>query len=150
MGGATGVVMLGMVVSLVKTIITVIKFFIWNSKTKTIGKIVKYKDRIIKYRDEKRGKILTVEYLYTIEYEINGNKHQIGYKEKFSKDRPSKIQVGGDMPIYVDEKTLQIQNVKDLKNELIGWPLFFAGLSLILLVIILVMALISNVLTSNI
>lgn len=143
--GAAGVIMLGMVISLVKTIITVIKFFFWNSKTKTIGKIVKFKDKIIKYENKKKGKISSVKYLYTVEYEINGNKHQIGYDEEFSKDKPSKLQVGGEMPIYVNEKTLQVQNVKDLKQELIGWPLVFIGLFMLLIVIMLVVALISNI-----
>lgn len=143
--GAAGVIMLGMVISLVKTIITLIKFFFWNSKTKTIGKIVKFKDKIIKYENEKKGKISIVNYLYTIEYEIDGNKHQIGYKEEFSKDKPSKLRVGEEMHIYVNEKTLQIQNIKDLKKELIGWSLAFIGLFMLLVIIMLVMALISNI-----
>lgn len=143
--GAAGVIMLGMAICFVKTIIAIIKFLFWNSKTKTIGEIVKFKDKIIKYENEKKGKISFVKYLYTIEYEINGNKHQIGYDEKFLKDKPSKLKVGDEIPIYVNEKTLQVQNVKDLKQELIGWPLVFIGLFIFLIIIIFVMALISNI-----
>lgn len=123
--GASGALMIAIVICLVKSVRTVIKFFCWNSETKTVAKIVKLKDTIFKYSDEKNEKISSVKYLYTIEYEINGTKRQIGYTEERAKNNPSKFKIGDDMEIYVNEKTQQIQNVANLKLELICWPVGF-------------------------
>ncbi len=139
--GAAGVALIAIFYTLLQTIVALIKFVFWSTKVKCVSKITKLNEKKIEYDD--KGGISAVKYIYSIEYEFDGQKITGEYIECHNIDKPSKLNIGDILKIYVDKKSLKIKALKDLSGKLLTW-LACMGFSIFMLGVIIFMVYLIN------
>jgi hypothetical protein len=142
--GAMGVAMLGMVYCIFKSIVSLIKFFIWKNKINAIGVVEKLKSKDINYENYKKKKISSICYTYSISVNDNGNTYSVDYVETVFGDNLSKVVLNSSIPVFVDVNKKIAKNAKDMKNQIWQWSVGFLSSAAVFIVCIIIVATISN------
>lgn len=132
--GVAGVAMLGMIYCIYKTIVSAVNFFIWKRKINTIGIVEELKSKNINYENDKKKKIGSVDYTYTIRVNDGGNTYWVDYVETISGNKPSKIVLNSTLPVFVDTDKKVAKSAKDMKDQIWQWPLGFLFCTAMLIV----------------
>ncbi len=121
--GVAGVAMLGILIFLYKSIQSIILFFIWKDKINTVGTIKALKDKKIDYKDEKKKKISSIDYVYEMEIKEAGKEYTVEYIDPVGGDKPSNIQLNQSFPVYFDLENMQVRNMEKMKKDMWQYPL---------------------------
>ena len=132
--GVAGVAMLGMLYCIYKSIVSVVNFFVWKNKFNTTGIVKELKSENVNYENDKKKKIASIEYTYSVNINDGGNAYLVDYVETVSGDKPSKIALNSSIPVFVDTDKKVAKSEKDMKDQIWQWPLGFLLCTVILII----------------
>ena len=106
-----------------KTVASFVTFIILRSKVNTVGTIKELKEKRYIYKDEKKKKISSKEYVYVVALDYNGAEKLVEYSEIVSKKGKSEFDVNSTFKLYYNPKKNTVKNAAELKRALWIWPL---------------------------
>ncbi len=123
LGGAAQAAMMGILVFLYKSIQSIVLFFIWKNKINTVGTIKALKDTKVDYKNEKKKKISSIDYVYEMEIKEADKEYTVEYIESVGGDKPSEIQLNQSFPVYFDLENMQVRDMEKIKKDMWQYPL---------------------------
>ena len=121
--GVAGVAMLGILIFIYKSIQSIVLYFAWKNKINTVGTIKSLKEKKIDYKDKKKKKISSIDYVYEMAIKEEGNEYTVEYIEYVGGDKPSKIQLNQSFHVYFDLENMQVCDMNKMKKDLWQYPL---------------------------